>query len=161
LDAPSLNGVVRVKMPLQVVVNVAFQCGRAGVAEHPDRDLTTVVVPPLGVDEDFNVTGAAIAGHDTSHLEIGRGFPRSFNGNPGNGTYGNSVFKHGGDPYMRSRYRRQASNRRIYRDVTIQQPKAPAQLVTNKLHRRHVLDIPFWMPHNPPSCGGLAGWSLA
>ena len=100
-----------VQVPLEVVVNVAFQCGRAGVAEHPNRDLTAVVVPALGIDENFHVAGAAVPGHYPRYLEVGRGFPRSFNGDLCDRTNVNTVFNHCGDRYMRSAQRVEHSHK--------------------------------------------------
>ena len=100
-----------VQVPLEVVVNVAFQCGRAGVAEHPNRDLAAVVVPALGIDQDFHIAGPSVAGHYTGHFEIRRGFARGFNGDLGDRTNVNTVFNHCGDRYMRSAQRVEHSHK--------------------------------------------------
>lgn len=119
MDATSLNSVVLVHVTLEAVVNLLFQHGRAGVAEYTQGDLTAVVVPTLGIDEDFDVARFAISRNNSGHFEIRGRFARGFNGNSRDGTDGKAVFNHGGDRYMRSQCPVQPGRKRIYRDVTI------------------------------------------
>ena len=81
-----------VKMTLQVVVNVAFQCGRSGIAEDSDSNLATAIVPPFRVDEDLDVTGASVTGHDARNFQIGGRFARGLDGDLRDGTNSDSVF---------------------------------------------------------------------
>jgi hypothetical protein len=81
-----------VQMTLKAVVNIALQCGGAGIPEHPDRDLTAVVVPSFGIDEDFDVAGASITRHDAGDFQVGRGFACGFNGDLSDRTNGKTMF---------------------------------------------------------------------
>ena len=65
---------------LEVVVNLLFQRSRAGVTKHADGNLAIVVVPPLDIHEDFDVTGFAVARNDARNLQVRRRLARGVRG---------------------------------------------------------------------------------
>jgi len=81
-----------VQVTLQTVVNVAFHGGGAGIPEHPDGNLTAVVVPSFRVDEDFDVAGTSISRHHGGDFQVGRGFACGFHGDLRDRTNGKTMF---------------------------------------------------------------------
>jgi len=93
--------VVFVNVALEGSDDLLLQNGRTGVAEDTDAELKVFTVPTFSVDEDLDVTGLAIAGHDAGDCESGGRFARGFRSDLRNRTYGKTIFKHGADRYMR------------------------------------------------------------